>query len=69
MTFEINLPGSGPAVLEIMDIAGRRVSRVDVTAKGPGRHVISPAIRQPGVYFARLRQGDHMVRATGIYVR
>ncbi|MCC6348471.1 MAG: T9SS type A sorting domain-containing protein [Candidatus Eisenbacteria bacterium] len=61
LNVEFALPSAAPAVLELMDLAGRQVSRTPVGALGAGRHVVDlsrggavPA----GIYFLRLRQGD-----------
>ena len=57
------LPGSGPASLELMDVAGRRVLRRDVGALGPGRHSVTLAVAalRPGLYFVRLRRDGRVL--------
>jgi hypothetical protein len=59
------LPSRERAVLEVMDIAGRRVLRREVGSLGPGRHLVdlSASLRAPGLYFLRLAQGGQLLRA------
>jgi hypothetical protein len=62
------LPAPGLAILEVTDIAGRRVFRRDVGALGAGRHVLkldSAAPLGPGVYLIRLTRGAHAVGTRG----
>ena len=50
----------GPASLELLDVAGRRIELHDVGALGPGRHQQELGEALPaGVYFVRLRQRNH----------
>ena len=50
----------GPASLELLDVAGRRIELHDVGALGPGRHQQDLGEALPaGVYFVRLRQRNH----------
>ena len=54
------LPALGPAQLELLDLAGRRVAAVDVGALGPGAHAVDLAggLRlTPELYVVRLVQG------------
>jgi len=54
------LAGREPAVLEVFDVAGRRLLRMPVRAPAPGMHVASlPALEHvaSGVYFVHLQQG------------
>ena len=46
-----------------MDIAGRRVDSVNLSALSAGEHTVQfrAVQRKPGVYWARLTQGEHMV--------
>jgi hypothetical protein len=56
------LPSTGPATIEIFDIAGRSVLRRDVGWMGPGDHQLrlgSGFHPAPGVYTVRLEQGAH----------
>jgi hypothetical protein len=62
-----SLPTAAPATLEVLDIHGRRLARLDVT--GAGHHIVNLARAArfaPGVYVVRLSQGPHArsVRAT-----
>jgi Galactose oxidase, central domain len=56
------LPDGGPAKLELIDLAGRRLRYADVGALGAGRHVVDLSAGSaiaPGLYFARLsRAGE-----------
>jgi hypothetical protein len=57
------LPGEGPASLELLDVAGRRVANAQVGERGPGRHVqtLGEHVR-PGIYWVRLsRLGERRV--------
>src|SRR4029453_10014398 len=57
-----SLASKAPATLELIDIAGRRVVRREVSELGPGRHTLTlgstPALKS-GVYFVRLVQAEH----------
>ena len=56
------LPSSEPATLELLDVAGRRVSGRPVGALGPGRHEVDlgAGVRlRPGLYLLRLVQGSN----------
>jgi hypothetical protein len=59
------------AVLELMDVAGRRVARREVGSLGPGRHsvVLAPAHARQGLYFVRLSQGGRALTARAVLVR
>ncbi|MBI5170201.1 MAG: hypothetical protein HZA61_11975 [Candidatus Eisenbacteria bacterium] len=56
------LPDGAPAMLELLDVGGRRVASREVGALGAGAHTVdcAPARRlAPGLYFARLtRAGE-----------
>ena len=54
-----SLAGREPALLEILDLAGRRVLSREVGSLGPGSHVAPLGIEAPvpGIYFLRLTQG------------
>ncbi len=54
------LPHDAPASLEVVDLAGRMVSRLDVGSRGAGVHTFRLAELKnlrPGVYLIRLSQG------------
>jgi hypothetical protein len=54
------LSSEGPARLELIDLAGRRVRTRDVGALGPGHHVVDLVAGRPlssGIYIVRLTQG------------
>jgi hypothetical protein len=59
------LETGAPALLECVDVAGRRVAWEEVGRLGPGRHSITLAggVRlKPGLYWLRLRQGAALVQ-------
>ena len=60
-TVAFTLARSGPASLELLDVAGRRMASHEVGSLGPGSHAIrfggGPALA-PGVYLVRLRTPD-----------
>ena len=58
-------------MLEVIDVAGRRVMRRDVSSLGPGRHTteVGSSMRAPGLYFLRLTQGGETVRARVVKMR
>ena len=54
------LPTSAPAMLELLDVTGRRVASRNAGGKAPGRYTINLAegVRlSPGIYMVRLSQG------------
>jgi hypothetical protein len=56
---DFTLPAAGRAVLEIMDITGRRVAAREVGSLGPGRHQVTMhESLAPGVYLVRIIQGN-----------
>jgi hypothetical protein len=67
-TVGFTLPDGAPAMLEVFDLAGRRVMAREVGSLGPGRHVIqfAGAAIAPGVYVMRLRQSGAVGRARGV---
>jgi hypothetical protein len=68
----LSLPGSEPARLEVLDVAGRRVLTRSLDGLGPGRHLVrlDPEARlQGGVYFVRLTQGARAVSRRAVFVR
>ncbi|MBI1797970.1 MAG: T9SS type A sorting domain-containing protein [Candidatus Eisenbacteria bacterium] len=65
MRLTFTLPSAAAARIEIVDATGRRVLTRDVSAMGPGRHVLDLTRERfkPGIYWARLVQGDRMSSA------
>jgi hypothetical protein len=65
------LPREERAVLEVLDVAGRRMLRREVGALGPGRHAldVSEALRRPGLFFVRLTQGDRTLTSRLVRLR
>ena len=66
------LPNSKPAMLELIDVRGRRVLSREVGALGPGRHVVSLAYARafpPGIYVVRLSQSARSLTARAVIVR
>ena len=63
LSFIVTLPAAGAASLDLLDVSGRRLDTVDLSGLGAGEHTVSfkAAQRQPGMYWARLSQGDHML--------
>ena len=56
---ELSLGDTGPARLELLDVAGRRVAWRDLGSLGPGRQRVDLAAGlRAGVYLIRLTQGD-----------
>jgi len=65
------LADDGPAVLEVLDVGGRRLVGREVGALGPGPHALNLGADRrlpPGIYLVRLRQGgiERVVRAAVI---
>ncbi len=66
------LASDDPAVLEVLDIAGRRAIVRGVGELGPGRHVVGFTGEQklaPGVYLIRLTQLGRSVTTRGVVLR
>jgi hypothetical protein len=65
------LPESGSAMLELIDVTGRRVFSREVGSLGPGRHTvrIDQVALAPGVYVMRLTQGGRMVQTRGVVMK
>jgi hypothetical protein len=66
------LPSAAPAMLQMVDIAGRKVASHEVGALGPGNHTIKLGAAAPipaGVYFLRLTQGKQTITARACVVR
>ena len=72
ITAAFTLPSAAPATLELLDLAGRRVSGSEVGSLGPGHHAlrldVGPQLA-PGVYWLRLTQGEKALTARGVVVR
>ena len=67
-----SLPNAAPAELSLFDVGGRRVAFEDVGALGPGPHVADLARRvpiSPGIYFARLSQGERSLLVKVVVTR
>ncbi len=61
-----SLPLEGPATLDVMDIAGRRVRSLEVGSRGRGSHLVrlgGNGSLQSGVYWVRLSQAGRSVIA------
>ena len=66
-----SLAGEGPAMLELFNVSGRRVSAREVGSLGAGVHLVplDPATKLPGgVYWLRLTQGARTATVKGIVV-
>lgn len=66
------LPGAGAAVLQLIDVAGRRLRSVEVGRLGPGRHSIefgADAQIPAGVYRLRLSCGDDTITASVVVLK
>jgi hypothetical protein len=61
LTVRFSLPNASPAHLELLDIAGRRVSSREVGSLGAGAHQVSlgEVTLPSGIYFVRLTQGTN----------
>lgn len=67
-----SLPAAGPGVLEVIDVAGRRMRWRDLSDLGPGRHVVDLGAGRPvppGFYLVRLVHGDRILTARGTVIR
>jgi hypothetical protein len=64
-TLDYSLADGGEARLELLDVAGRSLSRIALGDPGPGRHealILSPPGAPPGVYWLRLTQSGQVAR-------
>ena len=62
VSFDVRLVDREPARLELCDVQGRRIASRDLSALGPGHHVVGlegAAGWQAGIYFATVVQGAH----------
>ena len=60
-TVTFTLPDAGPATLEVIDLAGRRIATREVGTLGPGIHMLPLALEPdtpPGVYLLRLSHAE-----------
>ena len=72
LNVSFSLPREGPATMELLDLAGRRVIDREVGQLGRGRHVFrldSGARMAPGVYWLRLRQGVQQALTRAVVIR
>jgi hypothetical protein len=63
------LSEAAPAALELFDVSGRKVWSRDVGSFGPGEHIVriaDGAWLMPGIYLARLVQGQHTATARAV---
>lgn len=72
-TIEFVLPARAPAMLEVLDLQGRRVASREVGHMGPGRATVTltdggPPLR-PGIYVVRLTQNGLSASRKGVVVR
>jgi len=71
-TVEFSLPDAAPAILEVLDVAGRRIARHDVGVLGAGVHRLAipeVAALGPGLVFVRLARGDRALVTRGTRLR
>lgn len=69
---KFSLASRDPAVLEVLDIAGRRVGAAEVGTLGPGSHVLdlrSLRAVASGLYWIRLRQSGEVRVAKAVVLR
>jgi len=69
---EFALRDGSPALLELVDVAGRVLTSRQVGSLGPGTHALrlSDGVGlRPGIYFLRLTQGGSEVRARAAVLR
>lgn len=70
LTASLALPTASPAVLELFDVRGRRLSTQ--ATRGPGAHTVSIAAGRrlpPGIYWVRLRQDTRQVTRRAVVIR
>jgi hypothetical protein len=70
LSVSFSLSTSRPSQLELLDVGGRMLRRIEVGSLGPGNHLVdlSPGNRMvPGVYIVRLAQdGRYLIRRVAI---
>jgi len=67
-----SLPRAGRTILDVVDLAGRRVRSHDASALGAGRHVVAMSQGQrlhPGVYWVRLTHEGRVRTVKGMVLR
>lgn len=72
MFVHVALPSDEPAMLELLDVSGRRVVSTGVGGRGAGRHAINLAEgKRPssGLYFLRLTQGTQTRTARVVVIQ
>lgn len=73
MSVAFSLPSDAPAQLELLDVAGRSITRQDLGALGTGRHVVrlaADAAQLPaGLYLVRLTHAGHALVAKTVITR
>ena len=72
LNVSFTLPDSRPATLEVHDVSGREVDRMEVGGLGAGRHTVtlgSSGKLAPGVYLVHLIQAEHRRVARAIVLR
>jgi hypothetical protein len=72
LTVSFALPDDAPAMIEVLDIAGRVLASQPVGTLGGGRHVVrmdADSALRPGVYYIRLTRAGHVVTARAAVTR
>jgi len=72
LTVAFSLPDDRPAMLELLDVTGRRMVRRDLAGLSAGRHFmrLDEGVQiAPGVYFVRLTHAGRVLKARGAVVR
>jgi len=72
LSISFALSGGPGARLEVVDVAGRRLVSRDVTALGPGGHVLTVGDEKPlasGVYFVRLIEDHRTLETRAVVTR
>jgi parallel beta helix pectate lyase-like protein len=72
LSVTFTLPDAAPARIELIDLAGRRISLREVGGLGPGSHVVSfPEVRTlaTGVYLVRLSHGGRSLTTRAVVIR
>ncbi|MBI5711007.1 MAG: hypothetical protein HZC42_12015 [Candidatus Eisenbacteria bacterium] len=65
-----SLPDGSPAMLELLDVAGRRIAAREVGSLGPGQHLMRLEEQVPvGLYWLRLRRGGRSLTARAAVTR
>ena len=67
LTVSFTLPRSDPATIQLLDVSGRALKSVGVTASGQAR--LSGDGITSGVYWVRLTQRGHSVTARTVFIR